>query len=306
MRSPRRPLRLASPRRLRGRSVMTLHVESEIGRLRTVLVHEPGREIDRMVPSMMQDLLFDDILFGARAREEHRRFRQILKFVADEVLEARDLLEEVLQDADARNAVLTELATLLAWPPAVARRPERPAGRPPRGRPRRGDRAPAAGDHGLARLSLPPAAPSELVLPARPGRRPRRPRDPERDGDARPLARAAPLGGDLRVPSAFRPAVRRVLVPRVRRRGEEPVARAHAADARGRRRPRDVGRDARDRLLGAHREDHDRAPRRGPPEGRVGREAHPRGRDPAAARDDAPRHDLHAALRRGVPLPRRR
>jgi arginine deiminase len=98
---------------------MTLRIDSEIGRLRTVLVHEPGREIDRMVPSMMQDLLFDDILFGARAREEHRRFRQVLKYVADEVLEARDLLEEVLQDPDARNAVLTELSTLLAWPPAV-------------------------------------------------------------------------------------------------------------------------------------------------------------------------------------------
>jgi len=66
---------------------MTLFVDSEIGRLRSVLVHEPGREIDRMVPSMMQDLLFDDILFGARAREEHRRFRQVLRFVADEVLD---------------------------------------------------------------------------------------------------------------------------------------------------------------------------------------------------------------------------
>jgi arginine deiminase len=98
---------------------MTLRIESEIGRLRTVLVHEPGREIDRMVPSMMQDLLFDDILFGARAREEHRRFRQVLKFVADEVLEARDLLEEVLQNAEARNMVLSEIAGLLAWPPAV-------------------------------------------------------------------------------------------------------------------------------------------------------------------------------------------
>ena len=98
---------------------MTLRIESEIGRLSAVLVHEPGREIDRMVPAMMQDLLFDDILFGTRAREEHRRFRQVLKFVADEVLEARDLLEEVLQDAGARNAILTELATLLAWPPAV-------------------------------------------------------------------------------------------------------------------------------------------------------------------------------------------
>jgi arginine deiminase len=98
---------------------MTLSVDSEIGRLRAVLVHEPGREIDRMVPSMMQDLLFDDILFGARAREEHRRFRQVLRFVADEVLDVQDLLEEVLRDPHARNEVLTELSTLLAWPQAV-------------------------------------------------------------------------------------------------------------------------------------------------------------------------------------------
>jgi hypothetical protein len=33
--------------------------------------------------------LFDDILYGNRAREEHRRFQQVLGFVADEVLESR-------------------------------------------------------------------------------------------------------------------------------------------------------------------------------------------------------------------------
>jgi arginine deiminase len=95
---------------------MPLRIDSEIGTLRSVLVHQPGREIDRMVPSMMQDLLFDDILFGARAREEHRRFQQILRFVADEVLEVQDLLEEVLQDPLARTAVLSELATELGLP----------------------------------------------------------------------------------------------------------------------------------------------------------------------------------------------
>jgi arginine deiminase len=75
---------------------MTLRVHSEIGKLSSVLVHLPGAEIDRMVPAMMEELLFDDILFGARAREEHRRFQQVLGYVADEVLEARELLAEVL------------------------------------------------------------------------------------------------------------------------------------------------------------------------------------------------------------------
>jgi arginine deiminase len=93
---------------------MTLRVQSEIGKLRSVLVHQPGREIDRMVPSMMENLLFDDILFGARAREEHRRFQQILRFVADEVLELQDLLEEVLHGEDARREVVAELAAALA------------------------------------------------------------------------------------------------------------------------------------------------------------------------------------------------
>jgi hypothetical protein len=57
---------------------MTLRVTSEIGKLKSVLVHLPGPEIDRMVPAMMEELLFDDILYGNRAREEHRRFQQVL------------------------------------------------------------------------------------------------------------------------------------------------------------------------------------------------------------------------------------
>ena len=92
---------------------MTLKIHSEIGKLRCVLVHQPGREIDRMPPSMMQNLLFDDILFGSKAREEHRRFQRLLKIVADEVLDVQDLLEEVLIDDDRRRAVLAELATTL-------------------------------------------------------------------------------------------------------------------------------------------------------------------------------------------------
>jgi arginine deiminase len=101
---------------------MTLRVNSEVGKLRSVLVHQPGREIDRMVPSMMQNLLFDDILFPARAREEHRRFQQILRFVAEEVLEVQDLLEDVLHDEAAKGEVLRELASSLALTTEVMER----------------------------------------------------------------------------------------------------------------------------------------------------------------------------------------
>jgi len=83
--------------------VEMVHVTSEIGRLRRVLVHEPGIEVDRMVPPMMEELLFDDILFGERARDEHGRFRRLLQILGIEVVEAGDLLLETLADPDARE-----------------------------------------------------------------------------------------------------------------------------------------------------------------------------------------------------------
>jgi len=86
-----------------------VRVTSEIGRLRRVLVHEPGPEVDRMVPPMMEELLFDDILFGERAREEHARFRRLLQLLGIEVVEARQLLEQVLEDPEARAWVWAAL-----------------------------------------------------------------------------------------------------------------------------------------------------------------------------------------------------
>jgi arginine deiminase len=89
---------------------MRLNVTSEIGRLKSVLIHLPGREIDMMVPPMMAQLLFDDILYGQVAREEHRRFQQLLRFIATDVVDIQDLLEETLEDGDAREVIVRDLA----------------------------------------------------------------------------------------------------------------------------------------------------------------------------------------------------
>src|ERR1051326_6217799 len=89
---------------------MQLHVTSEIGRLKSVLVHLPGREIDMMVPPMMAQLLFDDILYGQVAREEHRRFQQLMRFVADEIFDIEDLLEEVFADEEAKRKIVRDFA----------------------------------------------------------------------------------------------------------------------------------------------------------------------------------------------------
>ena len=107
---------------------MTLRVHSEIGKLSSVLVHLPGAEIDRMVPAMMEELLFDDILFGARAREEHRRFQQVLGYVADEVLRLSELLR-----GGPRRPGASRRRSWKTWPdPPVGHGPGRPPAGPSR------------------------------------------------------------------------------------------------------------------------------------------------------------------------------
>jgi len=88
---------------------MTLKVESEVGRLRRVLVHRPGREIDRMLPSTMEKLLFEDILDGDQARREHRSFCAVFEAAGVEVVQAERLLADVLTEGSVRDHLLEEL-----------------------------------------------------------------------------------------------------------------------------------------------------------------------------------------------------
>jgi arginine deiminase len=100
---------------------MTIRVDSEIGRLRRVLVHRPGREIDWMVPSMMERLLFDDILDGDEARGEHAMFCEVLRRAGVEALDAQDLLAEVLAGEAVRADLLREIERDYGVPGPVLR-----------------------------------------------------------------------------------------------------------------------------------------------------------------------------------------
>ena len=104
-----------------------IHVDSEIGRLRRVLVHRPGREIDRMVPRMMEELLFDDILYGEAARREHGRFGRVLQSAGVEVLDVEDLLAEVLGQGPAREEILAEVTVEVGAGELVERLRDLPA-----------------------------------------------------------------------------------------------------------------------------------------------------------------------------------
>jgi arginine deiminase len=78
------------------------YVDSEVGRLRTVMLHRPGPELARLTPRNNDSLLFDGIPWVARAQEEHDAFAAALAKHGVEVLYLGELLAETLAVADAR------------------------------------------------------------------------------------------------------------------------------------------------------------------------------------------------------------
>ena len=79
---------------------------SEVGRLRKVLVCRPGLAQKRLTPANCHDLLFDDVLWVAQARNDHDAFTAALKDRDIEVLEMHDLLADAVALPPARQWLL--------------------------------------------------------------------------------------------------------------------------------------------------------------------------------------------------------
>ncbi|MCL2332352.1 MAG: arginine deiminase [Actinomycetia bacterium] len=77
-----------------------IHVYSEIGKLKTVLLKRPGREIEKLMPDYLERLLFDDIPFLPVAQKEHDNFAEILRGQGAEVLYLENLSAEALDAGD--------------------------------------------------------------------------------------------------------------------------------------------------------------------------------------------------------------
>ena len=84
-----------------------LHNTSEIGRLRKVMLHRPGRELENLMPEYLERLLFDDIPYLKVAQAEHDTFAQCLRDNGAEVVYLRDLVEETIAPLELRQE-LTE------------------------------------------------------------------------------------------------------------------------------------------------------------------------------------------------------
>ncbi|MDA0567649.1 arginine deiminase [Streptomonospora sp. S1-112] len=85
---------------------MVFSVTSETGRLKQVIVHRPDLELSRLTPSNNDALLFDDVLWAQRAREEHDAFTALLRARGVRVHLFGELLEEALALPEARAHVL--------------------------------------------------------------------------------------------------------------------------------------------------------------------------------------------------------
>src|SRR3954467_1459969 len=84
-----------------------LGTHSEVGKLRTVMVHRPDLAHERLSPSNCHELLFDDVIWVRRARQEFDAFIDLMRSRGVEVLLLHELLAETLEDAEAREWLLS-------------------------------------------------------------------------------------------------------------------------------------------------------------------------------------------------------
>ena len=84
----------------------TIGANSEVGTLRTVMVHRPDLAHERLSPTNCHELLFDDVIWVRRAQEEFDAFVEVMRSRGVEVLLFHDLLTQTLEQKDARDWVL--------------------------------------------------------------------------------------------------------------------------------------------------------------------------------------------------------
>lgn len=98
---------------------MRFHVDSEVGLLKQAIVHRPGLELNRLTPANVNDLLFDDVMWVDRAREEHDAFVGQLEAGGVVVHEFEALLTEALDQPGARTFLQERLTTANRFGPAL-------------------------------------------------------------------------------------------------------------------------------------------------------------------------------------------
>ncbi|MGE5632313.1 MAG: arginine deiminase [Caulobacteraceae bacterium] len=86
-----------------------LNVTSEIGKLKAVLLHKPGKELERLTPDYLRELLFDDIPWLRKMRVEHDEFAEVLRERGTHVYYVEDLLSEILENVDVKRNLINDI-----------------------------------------------------------------------------------------------------------------------------------------------------------------------------------------------------
>ena len=86
-----------------------IQVNSEIGKLKTVLLKRPGKELENLVPDYLDGLLFDDIPFLKVAQQEHDHFAQVLQDEGIEVLYLEKLAAQSIEDSNVREQFIDDV-----------------------------------------------------------------------------------------------------------------------------------------------------------------------------------------------------
>jgi arginine deiminase len=85
-----------------------INVTSEIGRLKKVLLHRPGEELENLMPDYLDRLLFDDIPYLKIAQEEHDVFAKVLKDNGVDVVYVEELLKESIEEDEVKEKLIQE------------------------------------------------------------------------------------------------------------------------------------------------------------------------------------------------------
>ena len=215
---------------------MNLHVDSEVGRLRQVILHRPDLELKRLTPTNHDEYLFDDVLWVKRAKQEHDAFAETLRDLGVEVHLLDQLLRETVAIPEARKYILDGRSRRARLRPDGARQPAPRLRRHGRHRAdplphRRHDQARAARAHRRAVLGRRPGARPRRLAPAAAAQPPVHPRHlrvdlrrglHQRHAQAGPDPRDHPLRGDLPLAPVLRGRPASTSGPKARSTGRPP------------------------------------------------------------------------------------
>ena len=100
-----------------------ISINSEIGKLKAVILHRPGGELERLTPEYLEEMLFDDIPWLKKMTEEHDGFAETLRSRGAEVYYIRDMLKDVLEMDGVKSRMIKETLDLSGIENPDRRRP---------------------------------------------------------------------------------------------------------------------------------------------------------------------------------------